>query len=488
MSDLLYVGLPSHARLAPQRLALLATIGLFVGWPLVPDDSFLARHDLVPWVALCTTVVVAILGGRLDSGPHPQLTALTSTTGRNALRLAAAAGPWLVVLLIDMGAALGEAPDAPGGSLAELRRLGLASVGLAAAMTALAWVGRDEGRTAWRPPTTVTPLRRVLRVLWAVAACLVPLLIGAATDLAPGRWPAVACVAGLGFLLCTQVWRRDQDEAQRARTSHRVGDERRGSTGRLPWTTTALAIAIPALGVAALQALAGCDTPNPSGVEFYLAVAGFIVWPVARPRGLGCVLHEVVPVSETKGAAPTEDADRAPPSGTLRFRPLHVRRTGLSIPWIVPATGRLDPSASRAPRLLWPAPAPPSDVHVVGDARLDRVRSAVSLSEVIVPVKGEGDIASLGPTDNAGRRLLVYEPRTRARRPSTWRWDRPADDQILSVDATTEELRLTDGSVVLLSSGLVTVLWEVEVGEVLLAGDAGAFDHAVPQIQDYVKP
>lgn len=487
------------------KLLLVGLVGLPMLWYVVPGDSWLFHADLVPWVAVSLCVVLGLRADRLGPHGHPQLRPLTSTRGIVGLRTASASVPLLLMALDEVAARVATACPTAWTPLvtAVVPPLPMA-LAFGAVIAAGAWVGRDEGRTAWRPVVQgKTRATMAVGSMWVVAAAGQVIL--AAGEGGPIEWiqgepsPArTAWLAGASFLLASSLWDRFQSAAQEE-ILHRRWQAR--PAGRRTFARV-LAATVPAIGVAAISRLAQgppasetgqvASALDGSGIEplativlpFYLASVATALWRRRPVIGLMAVLHEVVPVGEAEPSRPGAPGDTSPPRGTLRFHPDRVTRTGLALPWPVPRRAALaDPPLLGRESLWSEEPAPPLR-HVLGEAYLEEP-GWLQLRRVRIDTAGGDDVLPLGRGDNQERRLVIYSRRAAGDTKSrTWRWER-ASRGVTHVDPSTRNIVLHHGDIILVASGMVTQLYEVELGDAIREGDL-PFTDALPRFQDEV--
>ncbi len=505
----------------------------------IPSDAYLARSDLLPWVALSTSLAVLLFGGPISEGHHPQLTPLHTLDGWAARRLATALVPWVALRLTD-AIILASRRNGPDGDLvaahqatAEVQTLLLACV-----VCALVFYSRHEGRTAWRPdrawtwtviqvalfvtwltvhvvvsvwyldiytvvlyPSVIEPIDRALHAALAVPVHALLAVVG--IDAGPVAAAQALTVEQLrdsavvhrelvlsgsiacgGFGGAALLWERGQNIRQRARA------------GRRGWSVlgrVVLVFMVPPIGIALCRGVLDyAEVFEAYAITAWFLLAGGILWPRPASRGYGVLLHGLVPrslvaVEPADGTSPVS----APPRGTLRFNPAHVSRTGLSIPWIVyrdqSAAAGLVGDLDR----LWPEWRARPDRHVLGGVSAWALRDGRPVLEI--SVRTREDVAPLLDGDNQDRGLAVYHPpdspaRHDALDEATWRWEAPeAEARLIQVDPSTTDIRLGDGSVLIFSTGYLTHLFEVEICDAISPSEMGALLHP-PQLQDHVTP
>lgn len=497
--------------LAPlgRSLSALAVLLLLVLWFWVPSDRCLVRVDLLPWTALCAGVVLALQGGPLGQGAHPQLRLLSSTTGQLALRLSAALAPQLLLKLFDLGAAQANVTrscrDVTESVTSALLPVGIRSASSEALLMiviygaiigALRLLGREEGRSAWRPPHPNPWLFNGGRALFILSG-------GAAIALAGYYTPDVDRVALLGvgalasasFGVTGLLWSRRQNAAQRAILRRRERSEAgsgRVRTGLVSWL---IGLTLPAFGAAGISLIGPraleSEATVAAGIALYLAAVATVAWPSRRFIGWTLQLHGVAPVGEAAGTSSGDPgADTTPPQGTFVFDPERVQQVGPTIPWFVPTARAHAGYSHLGVEPLWSPTRHRPLEHVLGRASIPEHNDLLLGRQVRIAVYSGDDVAPLTPGDSQERRLAIYtpDPVLVSGAATRWAWAGADDDtRVQEVDPSTQEIALVDGAVIIVGTGLVSQLTEVEFATPLYDGDPPPSD-ALPQFQDYEAP
>jgi hypothetical protein len=452
---------------------------------LMPPGSFLARPDLSPWLTLSLSLAAMLRARAIGDGPHPMLSVQRGGIGRTMRRIAQALIPWVLLIWAETG-----------------RTRSLTTIGVALGLSAfVAWLlgaAREEGRTAWNPPGISEPL---VGTLAAALAVLAAIGIGRwqriLLDTPLASWIGPPALLGLGFLCVSAAGGHLRNLRQRVRAGRRDGKGFVPSLFR-----PALALLGPSVGLWALLALvAGPVVAETSyGAAFvaslHVVAWAAIIWPRPTPVAIACLLHEVVPA----GGQDRHDGEAArsfhqPPAGALRLHPLQIRKTRSVHPWYVPVKGNRIGDFDDPIRPLWTPPPTPQPAHVLGDAafELDPVTGRPQTRRITLKIRGRDDVMELSAGDVQSRRIYVvraFPPvgGSRRRVPSTYRWDQPVPESTLQVvDAATESVELTDGSILVLSSEGVARAFQLEIGQPVLPGeDRPGF--RPPQLEDFSEP
>lgn len=461
-----------------QRGLLVLWWSLTAGQALVPAGHWLGRPDLVPWATLCVCLVAVLRARPLGEGPHPSLRIRRAGDGMLA-RIVSAAIPWTLLAWFESGRTQG---------------LGLAGIGLVATGL-VAWIRQRalaERRTSWNPEPRGDALLEALATILAIA-----LAIGF------GRWTRLwsdapllsgmgpAALVGLAFLVCGAASGQARNLRQRMRAGRRDGERYTPGLFR-----PVLAAFGPSVGLWALLLLLRGPTGSPDFdsafvVTLHVVAWAGVLWAVPAPTAVGCMLHEVVPVGGKEGGKGKDF--NLPPSGALRLQPLQVLRTRVSQPWLVPVQGDRIGDFDDPVRPLWSTPAPARAAHVLGDARfdLDPVTRRPQTDVITLRLRGLDDLAGMDSANLQARRIFVLHPsppRRGRRVRATYRWEEDVGGGALQVvDATTRELELRTGSILVLSSEGVARAWEVEIGQPLQREELPA-GFRPPLMEDYCSP
>ena len=147
-------------------------------------------------------------------------------------------------------------------------------------------------------------------------------------------------------------------------------------------------------------------------------------------------------------------------------------------------------------RPLWTRPNRPRDHHVLGDASFepDPVTRQPQTRVITVRLRAPDDVTTLSGGDIQSRRIVVLRPfpvgdARRGQQSVTYRWDddRLPPGSIQVVDATTRELQLRDGDVLVLSSEGIARAYAIEIGEPLYTWGPLSTSRP-PQVEDYTAP
>ncbi|MCB9765009.1 MAG: hypothetical protein H6739_34870 [Alphaproteobacteria bacterium] len=456
-------------------------VALAVVQPLLAPGQILVRDDLMPWVAVTLAAAVFIRGGRLGPGPHPMLVPRRTWSGRIMRALGASGATMTLAFAYDLG--LNPDPD-----------LGGQVVVSALAVAAALWLSRDEGRTSWNPRRgTDLPVW----IAMAVASILVSILLGNLDHRYPEgstSWAARGLQLGLNFLVVGIIYGAPRNQHQRASAGRTDGGPYRPEVFR-----PLLALLGPGAGLWMLLALADAQigpigfTQGFVGSLFVLAWVG-VIWPTDPPVTVPCMLHEVVPDGgrDRPGDAAARGFER-PPEGALRLNPLEVRRTRSVHPWLVPVRASRIQELDDPVRPLWLRTAPPVAAHILGEAAFepDPVTGAVQTDVLTLRIARRTDMSSLTLGGAQYRRVVVITPfpdvGEEAEETPTYLWDDKLPRGSLQVlDAATDELRLTDGCILVLSAEGVARAYELEIGKGL-PQERTVKRTRPPQLEDYTE-
>ena len=466
-------------RAVPSRMAVaLAAIPAAIVWLTLPSDLWLVRPDLVPWTCLWTAILLGLGGAPTGAGHHPRLTPITSSMGRLARRVTGALPTVLFTAFFEAGLGTGVIPG-------EVSATVLLTV-LGGAM----WLARDEGKTAWVPVVAGVRFRLFLLAFLAGATVLASSLLGLASRLGTiPIWVGGVWVATTGFAACGAIHSRPQDQDQ-----HRADRLARGlSAGGLNHASVrrVLAILLPALALLLLHLLP-TGALGPVALVLLLSFLVTVVWPWPTPAALGVLLHAIEPKSRIsrQELAAVPKVDTSPPRGSLRFTPGETQPTELVLPWEVPVKGVLEGSDGYQV-YLWPRWPEPADAHVLDAPRVGMANGRPNLSRIRLRSAGSDSTHTLADGDISSRRVSIYIPNRAAPQSegarTTFAWEElGATSQLVELDATPRTFELVDGSVIVLSAGVATQLYRVEMctARPVAAGPA----QPRPWFQDYVKP
>lgn len=467
---------------------------LVVLQPLVPTDHPLGRDDLAPWLMLCLAGLALLRGAPLGAGPHPMLRPRRVRLDAALRRVGLALLPAALLCAYDAGGALRGGPvsarlgvgllPAWGGSL-------LAGACLAGLAALALFLGRAHGATAWSMPRggVSTPARWLGLALGAGGLAFLAGLVGrAAQPLVASLGPGL--LLGVGVVTVGLAAGRPHHRLQRAAAQRAAGP-----VDPVVGFRVALAAAGPTVALVLLawlgRLLAGAGGFSQAFLGALLVVAwGAVLWPKPAPRARLCLLREVVPAGghDRGGDDRARDFDEAP-EGALRLDPLHLRPTRRVHAWMVPVREARVGAADDPVAPLWPEmPSPPASSALGSAAFLPDPR--VQDSRVTVELQvGRGTTALRGGEVQT-RRLVVLRDLPalgESRRPAagSWTWEAAVPAVCRQeVDATTRQLFLEDGQVLVLSSEGVARAFVVELGEVV---DDGRFPPGLrmPQLEDY---
>lgn len=468
-----------------QNIGLVALFWVMVvAQALVPVGHMLGRADLLPWIMATLSAAVLLRVRGVGEGPHPQLSRPPARLDGTIRSLALGALPWVLLLAYD-GVRL-RSEEA------------LVGVGLGLFGLLLFFRGSSRfGRTAWNPGVVSIPVLVIgLSLLGVLLAGGLGWFARAEGPTAFSKWTRPALV-GLAFLAVSIGSSHPRDLSQRLRAGRRDG-----SPYRVALFRPGLALLGPAVGLWLLLVLLEERWSN--GVDFSLGFVGSlhvvawaaVLWPRPEPVAVGCLLHEVVPAG---GADPVPELtalpfDR-PPSGALRLNPLHVRRTRSLHPWLVPVRAARIDSFDDPIRPLWPPRTAPAPQHILGNAgfELDPRTQRPQYDTITLHLRSREDMTTVAGGEAQTRRIYVlraFPPTGGGRRSGrrTYRWDEPVPTSTLVVvDASTETVELTTGSILILSTEGVARAYEVEIGRPIYAWEQPE-EFRPPQLEDYAAP
>ncbi len=452
------------------------------GHALVPLDHWLADDSLVPWLTLCMIVIGYLRAEPLGDPPPPSLTrrrvAWAAMLGRTSLMLS----PLVLAAWFEWG----RSPTRP--TL-------YVSLGLTLACAILARAGRIDSRTAWRPLGGYAWWRWAVRVLLAIGCAHLFGLWYWLTDGYLVRWLFVAGLLGVQFVSLGVLPERLMTRWQRIASGRRDG-----SPYRPPIYPYLLALTGPGLGLAALlilQANAFPPVSFASGAVVSLHVFAWaaVIWPPRIPIAISCVLHEVVPNAgkdpEAKGATMSFEN---PPTGALRLNPLGVRRLRVMHHWVVSVHDPRIEDLDDPIQPLWPRVPLPQSYHVLGEAAFEPEPDTQlpQWHTITIRFEDQRDVNQLGAGGVQTRRLVVLRPFPRRRglfgptATRTYRWDPSLSAATIQVvDATTEQVNLQDGDILVLSSEGVARAFELEIGASIYRRSELGIGRP-PQLEDYV--
>jgi len=468
---------------APERNAdlLLAWLGLLAFQVVIPDGVLLSRPDLAPWLTLCVSVAALLRGRALGDGPHPSLTPRRVRWAAMAGRLSLVLAPIALLRWYD---------TAEQQSVALL----LEALAWSAGVALLSWMGTRDGEVAWRPAGDPDWL------WWTIRAFT---LVGLAAALGQQQREIAGVVAEVmlvGTLLGLQMLAVGLLPDRLAwRWQRRAAGRRDGGPDEPSRFIFALALFGPAFGYVLLILLndqfgAPYDFGRASVVSLYVLAWAAVLFPPKVPVAMSCVLHEIVPAGGRDPVAEDEahDFDR-PPIGALRLDPRSVKRLRVMHHWVVPVRDARIDELDDPVKPLWRRRPPALPYHVLGTASfLPDPRSQVPQTHTVtIRLDALEDITALSQGSVQTRRLAILRPwPPRARRrswlPRTYRWDGQVSEEALQVvDATTEELTLRDGDIMVLSTEGVARAYELEIGSPVYA--FSEIGHVrPPQLEDYV--
>ena len=464
---------------------VLLFLVLAAAQPLIPAGHPLTRPDLTPWLMLSLSAATLLRARAVGDGPHPMLSRRETWLGLTTRRLGQACIPWALLLWAETG-----------------RSRSMIGLGIAIAVTGVAvyllWSSRSEGITAWNPPGVPAGLINTLAALLA---------IGAAIGI--GRWQRLLgdepwlgwlpppALLGLTFLLIGAAGGQLRNLRQRVRAGRRDGSRYFPSLFR-----PLLALLGPSVGLWLLLVIALGPTVEPTAfsaafvASLHVVIWTGVIWPPPVPVAMACLLHEVVPAGgKDKGEPASARSFHEPPAGALRLHPLYIRRTRAVHPWLVPVRAARISEFDDPVRALWTEPATPQAAHVLGDAafELDARTGQTQTHTITLKLRGRQDVTELAESDVQSRRIYVlraFPPPGKSRKTveSTYRWDRPVPESSMqTVNAATESITLTEGSILVLSSEGVARAYQVEIGTPVLSWQNQP-GFRPPQLEDYTTP
>ena len=479
------------AQLYEDRDLLLAWTLLLAVMPLVDPASPLGGDDFVWWSTLTVSIATTLRGRALGEGPHPALTPQRSFIGGLAQRVAMGLTPWALLAWAELGR--GDAgPLDPAVSALGATALTLALVGLR-------WLSWQEGRTAWTPQSSVSPLTLALLLgsllpvaAWSLgrfAASAPPGLGG--TTLAGG-------LMGLGLLSAGLFAGRIEHWLQR-RAARVESAAWRPSGFRFGLALFGPPAGLGLAGLAHAADLTGSLTLGPEQgyiVSLYGLAWARVLWPRPLPLARTVLLHEVVPTGgvDARLEAVAARSFAEVPTGSLRISPLRLRRTRAVHPWVVPVI-RPGLAAQESPLASpWPTPQPPTPMHALGEARFepDPVLGHAQLDEITLRIPAQTERRTEALREAGGtRRILVLRAfpeggDTQTTGP-TYAWDDPLPAKSVQViEPGVVRASLRDRDVILIAAGGRARLYEVELGSTVT--DPFLFELGrAPQLEDYVQ-
>lgn len=464
---------------------VLLFLVLAAAQPLVPAGHPLTRPDLTPWLMLSLSLATLLRGRAIGDGPHPMLSRRENSLAITIRRLGQATLPWALLLWAETG-----------------RTRSPIALGLSVLLTAIAawflWSSRSEGITAWSPPGVADGLVTTLAALLAVGGAIG---IGRWQGLLDGlpylTWLAPPALLGLGFLSIGASGGHLRNIRQRVRAGRRDGGRYIPSTFR-----PLLALIGPSVGLWILLVLALGPSIEPTAfsasfvASLHVVIWAGVIWPPPVPVAMACLLHEVVPAGgKDKAKADTASSFHQPPAGALRLQPLYIRRTRAVHPWLVPVRGSRISEFDDPVRALWTEPPTPRAAHVLGAAafELDPRTGQTQTDTITLKIKNRQDVTDLTESDVQTRRIWVLKAfpgagESRRGVLSTYRWDRSVPESTLQVvNAATESVTLTSGSILVLSSEGVARAFELEIGTPIQAWEQQP-GFRPPQLEDYTQP
>jgi len=469
---------------APRKnIDLIVVFGVILcGVHLIPTDSIIARSDLAPWITVMVVIVAVLRANTLGDPPPPALTPRRWMLGRILTRAARVLSPITIFFAYDTGAQASI-------------EMGWATLVGAMVGVALAYWGSSDGATAWSPHRGVSNAWWGVRILATLVAAL---LIGGLHWVFSATfavWLPVSLFVGLQMHSVGLFEDRLQTRRQRRAAGRRDG--RRYSPVRFRYL---LAIVGPSSGLLLLlwlhEVLIG---PVGFGqalvVSLHVLAWTAILFPRPAPIAVSCLLHEVVPSGGKDpgvkpGAALSFDT---PPVGALRINPVWVRRLRVIHHWVVAVRDPRIEDLDDPIRPLWRRRPPPLSHHVLGNAVFepDPVTQQPQWAEITVRLKDQIDVGQLHQFNAQQRRMVVLRPFSSVldslfRTGRTYRWDTSLPrGAMMVVDASTTQLSLRDGDILILSTEGVARAFELEIGVPVY--DRAAFGHQrPPQLEDYV--
>ncbi len=478
--------------------------------PILHTEHVLASNDLLPWAILTVSIAALLRGRRLGPGPHPQLRPRQVGLDRKLRRLLAAVVPVALLCWYRFGQSLGRGELVDIASALSSRELpttlGLAWLGAGTVgsilVGGLALLGREDGRTAWRP--VVAGQRRLF---WGICAALglASVVAGVVHGLALGdpdvpersnlRWVPEAAMLGLAFLGAGLSLGRPQAVAQR-----RAAGRRDGSAGSVLDSALLYALLGPSIMLWLTLQLVELVSRHTIGYESAYVVSlhvcawAAVIWRQPVPTAVDVLLHEVAPTGG-KEVAPTESAAGfdAPPEGALRIDPLRTRPTRSIHPWRVPVLRARISDLDDPVRPLWRSRRPPPAHHLLGEAafELDPETGHPQWEEITVRLGAGRDVTVIRDQDVQTRRMVVLRafpsgsPTESGGVGRTYQWEADLPpDAVQVVDAATRTLRLRDGDLIVVSSEGVARAFRVELGAPV-GDDNGPMSPRLPQLEDY---
>lgn len=517
----------TFARLMDQIGENLDLIGIFVllagAQSAIPVGHVFAQDGLVPWMMLALALAAPLRVRALGEGAHPALRHRTTGFDKNMRRLARIGLPisalglylaprWLLLPAPGSGAPLARFDlgfvtlNLSTGVITALST----GVGVGLAALFFRMVSSSHHRTAWDPPGPRDLLfwlpGAVVFTLLSLGAGVYDGLLQAAIQgrLDRGELPGLLVWAewlGSGGLLGMVFLAEGLIDGSTRHLRQRLAAGTRDGT---PWVPGkfryALACLGPALGLWLLmQGIRLLQGQSPGfeqafvGAMFVLSWVA-VIWPPRTPVAMHCLLSEVRPNSgrDEKGGETALDFDQVP-KGALRINPVEMRPTRAIHPWLVPVRrGRIE-DLDDPVKPLWPRPNRPRDHHVLGEASFepDPITRQPQTQVITVRLRAPDDVTTLSGGDVQSRRIVVLRafPVGAARKGhqrATYRWDDqnlpPGSIQV--VDATTRELELRDGDVLVLSSEGVARAYAVEIGSPMYEWGPLSTSRP-PQVEDY---
>jgi hypothetical protein len=221
----------------------------------------------------------------------------------------------------------------------------------------------------------------------------------------------------------------------------------------------------------------------------YIVVWGAIAWKRPLPRGIACLLREVVPsaVGERSDERGFNDA----PRGALAVEPLTVARRARFHPWYVTVESARARSVERLARPLWTRWETATG-HALGHAQCaqDGIPGVLPLpqwDEVTIIPQARETRESWGESQAGVRREVILRPFVRALHPPlaalppTFSWESARAQRLYQLNSG-RPLRLAGGDVLVLSSAGIVRCFEFEPGAEI---DLGHVPY-VPQPEDYL--
>ena len=452
-------------------LVALATV-LLLAAGLVGRDSTLATGSWQPWVVANVAVLALMRGRSLGMGAHPGL----PMRGKSRLDRAVFAftAPWWVWQAVRTA----RLEDA---SLMPLLLLTLVLV-------VAWWRRRSRERTAWAPNApgaaaiVVISLASLLALIWGAArvddrfalfflssACFLSVSLGLGdTRALAQRWAAWKGVPIVGI-------------------------------GRQSAVAFGFLILLPAAGLQfvyrQMTGTGRADYLPGDGFTWaglatvYIVVWGAIAWKRPLPRGIACLLREVVPsvVGERTTARGFNDA----PRGALAVEPLSVKRRGHFHPWYVSVESARARSVEGTVRPLWTRWEPATG-HALGHAQcaqdgIPRLLPLPQWDEVTIIPQARETRESWAESEAGVRREVILRPFARRLSPPlsvlppTFSWESAGAQRLYQLNSG-RPLRLAGGDILVLSSAGIVRCFEFEPGAEVDLGHSSY----VPQPEDYL--